>query len=36
MPQTGADKVNLIGYSLGGTLLGAALAYLAAKKKTSG
>jgi polyhydroxyalkanoate synthase len=30
--QTGEDEVNLIGYCLGGTLLGATLAYLAAKK----
>ncbi|MFZ5509760.1 MAG: class I poly(R)-hydroxyalkanoic acid synthase [Pseudomonadota bacterium] len=30
--QTGVDEVNMIGYCLGGTLLGATLAYLAAKK----
>ncbi len=30
---TGERKVNFIGYCLGGTLLGAALAYLAAKKE---
>ncbi|MBI3525421.1 MAG: class I poly(R)-hydroxyalkanoic acid synthase [Betaproteobacteria bacterium] len=30
--QTGEQEVNLIGYCLGGTLLGATLGYLAAKK----
>ena len=30
--QTGEQQVNLIGYCLGGTLLGASMAYLAAKK----
>ncbi|MCK9284516.1 MAG: class I poly(R)-hydroxyalkanoic acid synthase [Rhodocyclaceae bacterium] len=30
--QTGEDQVNLIGYCLGGTLLGSTLGYLAAKK----
>ncbi|MFZ5465612.1 MAG: class I poly(R)-hydroxyalkanoic acid synthase, partial [Pseudomonadota bacterium] len=30
--QTGVDEVNMIGYCLGGTLLGATLAYLAARK----
>ena len=30
--QTGEQEVNLIGYCLGGTLLGASLGYLAAKK----
>ncbi len=30
--QTGEQEVNLIGYCLGGTLLGSALGYLAAKK----
>ncbi|HTQ75024.1 MAG TPA: class I poly(R)-hydroxyalkanoic acid synthase [Burkholderiales bacterium] len=29
---TGSDKVNLVGYCLGGTLLGATLAWMAAKK----
>lgn len=31
--QTGADAANVIGYCLGGTLLGASLAYLAAKSR---
>jgi polyhydroxyalkanoate synthase len=31
--QTGEKEVNVIGYCLGGTLLGAALGYLAAKKQ---
>jgi len=29
---TGSDKINLVGYCLGGTLLGATLAWMAAKK----
>lgn len=30
--QTGVDELNVIGYCLGGTLLGSTLAYMAAKK----
>jgi len=31
MRETGSDKINVIGYCVGGTLLGTALAYLAAR-----
>ena len=34
LEQTGADRLNAVGYCIGGTLLGAALAHMAAKGDT--